>query len=268
MFNLFRMDLYRMKRSRSVYVCLGLLLLASAFVYTMMWLLAVPQGQETAIRIGMLTAAEAQDYQMILDGVDTLEMFRQISLDGGAYCAIFGICVILFVCMDYKNGFVKNIMALYQNRWVYVGSKLLAAATLNILYLLLNYLFVLLLNGLFGKMIPWADLRDVLFYMAWIWLLTTAFAGLMILICVCARSTAAGVLAAILLGSGTIVDILNQIFALFHLGDWMKYSIYMTISAGPSKYTSLQDLRVFALGAGFLILYSLLAGIVLQKRDI
>lgn len=45
MFNLFRMDLYRMKRSRSVYVCLGLLLLASAFVYTMMWLLAVPQGQ-------------------------------------------------------------------------------------------------------------------------------------------------------------------------------------------------------------------------------
>ena len=42
MFNLFRMDLYRMKRSRSVYVCLGLLLLASAFVYTMMWLLAVP----------------------------------------------------------------------------------------------------------------------------------------------------------------------------------------------------------------------------------
>ena len=67
MFNLFRMDLYRMKRSRSVYVCLGLLLLASAFVYAMMWLLAVPQGQETAIRIGMLTAAEAQDYQMILD---------------------------------------------------------------------------------------------------------------------------------------------------------------------------------------------------------
>lgn len=268
MFNLLRMDLYRMKRSRSVYVCLGLLLLASAFVYAMMWLLAVPQGQETAIRIGMLTAAEASDYQSILDGVDTLEMLREISLDGGMYCAAFGICVTLFVCMDYKSGFVKNIMALYQNRWVYVGSKLLAAATLNILYLIVNYLFVLLLNGLFGKMVPWADLRDVLFYMAWIWLLTTAFAGLMILICVCIRSAAAGVLAAILLGSGMIVEILNQIFTIFHLGDWLKYSIYMTLSTGPSRYTSLSDLRVFAVGAGFLLLYSLFAGIVLKERDI
>ncbi len=268
MFNLLRMDLYRMKRSRSVYVCLGLLLLASVACYAMIWLLATPQGQETAIRIGMLTAEETQQYQSMLDGVDTLEMLREIALDGGAYCAIFGICVILFVCMDHQSGFVKNILALYQNRWVYVGSKLLAAAILNLLYLILNYLFVLLLNILFGRMLPWAPLGNVLFYMAWIWLLTTAFAAMMLLVCVCTRSAAAGVFTALLVGSGVVAEFLHWILTTFHLGDWMKYSIYMTLGTGPSEYTSWQDLKVFAVGAGFLLLYSLFAGIVLKERDI
>ena len=51
MFNLLRMDLYRLRRSRSVYVCFGLLLAASVVVFVMLWLLAAPQGQEHALRI-------------------------------------------------------------------------------------------------------------------------------------------------------------------------------------------------------------------------
>ena len=268
MFNLLRMDLYRMKRSRSVYICLGLLLLASLSVIVLNWLLATPQGQVTAIRIMMLTAEESQDFLSMLGDTDTLEMFRQISLDGGAYSTIFGICVLLFVCMDYHSGFMKNIMAVNQNRWGYVGSKLLAAGLLNILYLVSNYLFVVMLNGLLGNMLPWAALGDVLFYMAWAWLVTTAFAGLLLFVCVWTRSTAAGVLAAVLLGSGTIVSLLQYILSLFHAGDWVKYSIYMTLYMGPTRYTSLQDLKVFAVGAGFLALYSLLSGIVLSRQDI
>ena len=162
MFNLLRMDLYRMRRSRSAYVCLGILFLTTLASYILLWLLATPQGQETAIRIGMMTAEETQESLSMLEGMDTLTMFRNINLDGGAYCITFGIWVILFVCMDYRSGFLKNIMALYQNRWVYVGSKLLAAALLNILYLISNFLFVVLLNALFGNMVPQAGLGDVL----------------------------------------------------------------------------------------------------------
>ena len=46
MFNLLRMDLYRMRRSRSAYVCLGLLFLTTLASYILLWLLATPQGQE------------------------------------------------------------------------------------------------------------------------------------------------------------------------------------------------------------------------------
>ena len=91
MFNLLRMDLYRLRRSRSVYVCFGLLLAASVVVFVMLWLLAVPQGQENALRIGMLTEDGVETSRSILDGVDVLELFRQTALDGGMYNVTMGI---------------------------------------------------------------------------------------------------------------------------------------------------------------------------------
>ena len=48
MFNLLRMDLYRVKRGKSVYVCPGLLLVITVLAFWLMWLLETPKGQETA----------------------------------------------------------------------------------------------------------------------------------------------------------------------------------------------------------------------------
>lgn len=268
MFNLLRMDLYRMKRGRSLYVCLGLLIFATAVTYGLIWLMSAPQGQSIAIRIGMLTAEEGEELKSMLEGVDSLIMFRQIGLDGGLYNLIFGIWVMLFMCMDYQSGFVKNIMALHRNRWCYIGSKLLTAAIVDIVYLLLQYMFSLLMNAILGNMVPYTNVWDVLFYISWAWLLTTAFAGLMIMICICTRSVAAGTLAAVLLGSGVIVVPLERILSIFHAGEWLKNTIYLTLAMGPDRYTTLQDMRVFAVGAVFLLLYPVLAGLVLRKQDI
>ena len=175
MFNLLRMDLYRLRRSRSVYVCFGLLLAASVVVFVMLWLLAVPQGQENALRIGMLTEDGVETSRSILDGVDVLELFRQTALDGGMYNVTMGICIMLFVCADYQGGFIKNIMAFHENRYLYVGSKVVTAGILNAVFLAGHFAFTLLLNWMFKDMVPWTDIRDVMFYLAWAWLLTTAF---------------------------------------------------------------------------------------------
>lgn len=55
---------------------------------------------------------------------------------------------------------------------------------------------------------------------------------------------------------------------MFNIGDWLKYSIYLTCAMGPQKYTSVKNLYVYVVGFGFLILYTLIAGIVLKKKDI
>lgn len=268
MFNLLRMDLYRMKRSKSMYVCLGLLLSATILMYDLLWLMATPSGQAAAMRVGMLTAEEGKELLHMLDGADVLMMFRQIGLDGGFYNVVFGIWVMLFVCMDYQSGFAKNIMALHQNRWNYIGSKLLTASIVDLFYLITNFAAVLLVNALFENLVPYTNAADVLFYISWAWLLTTAFSGLVILICVCTRSVAAGALTVVLLGGGVLVMAMYKILSIFHIGDWLKNTIYLTLAMGPDRYTSPEDLRVFAVGIVFLVLYPVLAGIVLRKQDI
>ena len=208
MFNLLRMDLYRMKRSKSVYVCFFSMLVVIFICYGMVYLMGTPEGQKTAKKIGMLTVYDSQgnvvsDSEMtamleegesLLEGVDLLEMFREADIDGGMYHVLFGIAVALFVCADYNGGAMKNIMALHRNRWPYIGSKLMAAGILNLLYLILGFGFNCLMNLLFGKMVPPADWGSILFYLAWVWLVSMAFAALIIALCVLTRSTTVGVL--------------------------------------------------------------------------
>ena len=270
MFNLLRMDLYRMKRGKSAYVCLGILLVMTVFTLCMVWLMATPQGQETAVRLRMFTAEDMAVVaaETTMEGVDTLVMLRQTSLDGGMHNLVFGIWVMLFVCMDYQSGFIKNVMAVHQNRWNYVFSKILTAGIVNLSYLILQYLFVLLLNWLLGNMAPCSALGDVLFYLSWAWLVTTAFAALVIMVCVWTRKVAAGALTVVLLGSGTVQGPMYALLNMIHMGDWMKYTIYHTLDLGPYRYTAPADLYVYAVGVGFVVLYAAVSGIVLKKQDI
>ena len=268
MYNLLRMDLYRVRKSKPVYICFGILLAATAAIFGLIWLMAVPKGQELSIRAGMLTAAEAAEFADILKGMDTLGMFRQTCLDGGSYNLIFGVWVMLFVCSDFQSGFIKNVMALCQNRWNYVGSKIMTAGIVDFCYLILHLLFTLLANRLFGNMVPYADLGDYVFYLSWAWLVTTAFAALVILVCVWTRSVAAGALTAVLLGSGMVQGPMYALLSMVKMGDWMKYTIYHALDQGPNRFASPSDLYVYAVGAGFLALYMAAAGILLKKQDI
>lgn len=268
MFNLLRMDLYRARKSKSVYVCLSLLLTATVLLLGMLWMMAAPQGQEIALRIGLLSKEELGEFSKMLNGMDSLSLFREMGLGGGGYNLLFGIWVMLFVCMDFQSGFIKNVMALYQNRWNYVGSKILTAGIVNICYLVALLIVTLLMNRLFGNLVPYAKAGDVIFYLSWAWLLTTAFAVLVIMICIMTRSVAAGSVMVVLLSSGIIVTMLYSILSTFHIGDWLEYTIYMTLSMGPIRYSAFSDLYVYVVGVGFLLFYTVIAGFVLRKQDI
>lgn len=268
MINLLRMDLYRVKRGRSLYVCFGILQIMVVMTFALLWLMATPEGQKTAVRIGMLALQDLKESAHLLEGADIIMMFRQIGMDGGMYSVVFGIWVMMFVCMDYQSGFVKNIMALHQNRWNYIGSKILTVGIVNFFYLALHFAFAVLMNWLFGNMVPYAGAADVLFYLSWAWMLTTAFAALVIFVCVWFRSVAAGTLAAVLFGGGAVVMPLYGVLNLFHAGEWLKHTIYLTLSMGPDRYAAVEDLGVYVTGAGFLVLYGVLAGAVLKKQDI
>lgn len=263
MFNLLRMDLYRLKRSRYVYVCLGILFLMTFLAYWVVWLETTPQGQETAMKMGMVEI-EPDSWPQY----DTISMFRDVGMDGGAYNTILGIVIALFVCVDFGSGFMKNILSLHRQRWKYIGSKLLTAGILSFFYIILQYGFSLLLNLYFDRIAAPAALADILFYLPKAWFLTVAFASLVILVCVLARSIAIGILGAILLGSGLLVQLLSFITDLFGMSKWAEYTLYYILTYDPTGYTGIGDLKGVLIGFVFLFVYSCLAMVSLSKCDI
>ncbi len=266
MFNLLRMDLYRLKRSRSIYICFAILLVMTVICFWFVWMTATPQGDALAEKLGI--AEVLREDSLSVENYDTLLMFREIAMDGGAYSAILGILVALFVCLDFHSGFLKNIMSLHRQRWKYAISKVITAGILSFFYLMLQYAFCLLLNVLFGHLVPLTGFGDTLFYLASAWLNTTAFSALMILICFFTRSSAAGVFTALLLGGGIVQTILRGFLSLFHLDDWLNYTLYYSLVLAPSSYTGTGSLRMFGAALVFLVLYSALATVSLSRQDI
>ena len=266
MFNLLRMDLYRLKRSRSVYICFAVLLVISILCFWLVWMESTPQGLTFAAKIGI--SETLQGDSLPVEAYDSLLMFREIAMDGGAYSAILGVLVTLFVCLDFQSGFLKNIMSLHRHRWKYVISKVMTAGILSFFYLTLHYVFCVLLNVLFGHLVPFTDFRNILFYLANAWGNTTAFSALIITVCFFTRSIAAGVLTSLLLASGIVQSLIYAFTSLFHIEGWQNYTLYYNLVFAPSSYVKIGDLRGFVVGLVFLILYTVISTVSLSRQDI
>lgn len=270
MFNMLRMDFYRLIRSKAIYICFAILVAACFLCYWMIWLASTPAGQAAAEKIGMtgILYMDGEFNTTVLEQYDSLNMFREIGMDGGAYSSILGVFTALFVCTDFHSGFVKNTLSLHRRRWKYIGCKILLAGLVNLCVLLLLFGISLLMNLFFGSMLPLAGLGDTLFYLTWAWLNTTAFLALVVLISSFTRGAAASVTAVLLLGSGLVQMLLARLTGLFGASGWLEYTLYYNLTYGPSRLTGSGDLRTYAVSLVFLAVYSAAAAAALSKRDI
>lgn len=268
MLNLLRMDLYRLKKSKGTYICLGILLVTVALVYFLLFLMLTPEGQAVAGKIGMMDLADAEEAKELFQEIDLLIIFRQSCLDGGFFTVTITVFFTIFICSDFKNGFIKNILSVHVNRWKYVGSKMAAFAIVDFIYLAVVYAFTLLMNLLIGNMVPYNDISSVLFYLLQAWILSLAMLAITLLVCMLTHSIAAGVLTSVFIGGGVIVVIVNAILGLFGANQWLRYTLYMSLSGAPSVYRQMSDLSGLIAGCLFLVLYTVIGGIILSKRDI
>ena len=268
MLNLLRMDLYRLRKSKSIYICLGILLLTVVLIYFIFYLMFLPEGQAVALKLEMLSVPEMDEAKEMFTGIDLLLMFRQSCTDGGFFSLIISILFTVFICADFKNGFIKNIMSVHVNRWNYIGSKMLAFGIVDLIYLVIIYLFTALMNLLFGARIPDTSFSSLLFYFVQAWVLTMAILGFVLMVCMLTRNITAGILTAVIISSGVVVTLLSAVLGLFHANGWLKYSLYMSLSNAKSVYQSPADLSGLIVGVIFLLLYTVISGIILKKKDI
>lgn len=268
MLNLLRMDLYRIFRNKSFYICFGILAFVNILTFLILFVITNPVTRDFILQYGAELTSDAADIESTLANTTILEVFRQGTVGGGFLSVTTGILGALFICMDFESGFIKNIMAAHENKWDYILSKAAVTAVMNFLYLAGTFLITLLLNVLSGGFFAYSLPVDVLFYLFSAWMVVNGFSALTLLICMVTRSKAAGVAGAICLNSGLIVMIISTAFSLFGLQWIFDYSLYMTLASLPSAFQGDYCLRTIVTGAGFFVLYTVASQIVLAKKDI
>lgn len=196
---------YKLKKSKSFFVCAVVMVSVVVLMYGMMLLLdGVVQGE---IENGTAGVFVTQEDQQALDELESGSVWEQISImdmmrqvfSGNLASCVLAVYVSIVVVSEYSSGMVKNIVGKGSSRTVIFMSKLIMAVLSSLLLLLISCAMVLACGMIFiGKSAFVGDFwQNAMVYVGMQMLLNAALAALYVLIAEVARCYAAGISASI-----------------------------------------------------------------------
>lgn len=279
MFNLIRMDLYRLRHTMSTYVMIVTMVLFSLFSVYMIKMdldLIEENGYETSdtedvVNIGIYVE---NNPQWLTEPADIGELVCT-NLNSGmlmAFCAIFAA---VFVSAEQKSGFVKNIAGQVSGRGLLALSKLCAVAVQVLLILLL----FTVLTGIFGQlMLPEgvhvSSFAGTAKMLGLQYLLHFAFTGVILFLCIWLRNSAAAIAVGIVVSCNVTVIIYGFINTFLHKlfgienANIGQYSLEQNVGAVTMNTDGDIMTRAILVGAVFLIAGVAGAMLLMQKRDV
>ena len=270
MLNLLRMDLRHMLKSKSFYICLGILIVTTLFTFILFSVLVNPELLQIAIDndFAIIRGYSTNDIKESFGDLDMLNLFHQGNISGGILVTMTGIITTLFVCSDFKNGFIKNILAAHENKWNYILSKMLVISIINFFYIAFTFLLSLFANAVTGNYFIYNNFNDTFLYIITIWMLCNGLCSLVLFICIAKRSEGAGIGGAIIFGSGLAMMILNLLLSIFDLESILDYTLYYNLSYAPFTYSKIADFRGLIVAVIFVVFYTSISKVILSKTDI
>lgn len=285
MFNLIRMDVYRMFHSISTWVILIFTAGLAVFFIMMtdMDLQAIADDQQYARQM----EAEYEDNtdtqlgiysdtnpQWVSGDIDAAEL-AGAGIKSGLLTLLCIIFAALFMSAEQKNGYIKNIAGQLPNRGVLALSKMTAAA-LQVFLMMAVFAAVITLSA----MILWGDRvcirvsADLFAFLGVQYLLNLGFVALIQLLCVLTRSSAFSMTAGILMIMGLTVPFysaFNRVVLHFR-PEWnfdiSRYMLEQNIVQTGLGSTGDILARGCAVGCGVLLMSTLLAILIVKKRDV
>lgn len=273
MFNLLRMDLRRLFRGKMLYICLAATVILCGLVFYGFYVATNPQALEELEKVEGVEVdggSEVPTSEEIEAEISSYNVLGMVQDSVGASGVIATLCLAVLqvlVIEDFESGFAKGIFSTYKKRWKYLGSKLITGGLISFIFLAVNIAACFAINGMMGNFVPPSGIKDILFYVANMWLLLNAFNALILLICVAFRNKAIGITAVILLGLGVVVALLRAFLGLFDLSWITEYTLSHSIDVCPLTADGFQ-LRLILLGVFFLVVYAVVSKFVLDKADI
>lgn len=269
MFNLLRMDLRRLFRTRSFYIMLGV---TAAFLMMTVAIVSVAMDQaklDALESIGLVvTGGDSEDMMELLYGMNQLDFLHEC-LGSGFLLALACIGVTLFVNGDFSSGCVKNICFARPRRLEYVLSKILIAGLYTAAITILGVLVSLVCPIFMGLHLETSSFAEILQYAFWMWPPTWAFSLLGLALVLLTRSSTLSVIMAVVAGGGLIAALLQSLCQGFGWPDLTQYLLNMVVR---SQCAPMPDggrvAMILGCSLGWAALYAAGSFITMEKRDI
>ena len=268
MFNMLRMDLLRLLKSRSFKV----ILLVTAGMVLMVSLLAAMVSDPETLDEMEASGAEIEeiDRQMSeeIRNLTQLDLAHE-TLGGGFLLIIVGIGVTLFVHGDFSSGFIKNTCCVQPRRIRYVLSKALAVGVYSGIVTLLGVLLILLSPYLYGMCPVPSAIPDILQYLFWMWLPHWSFGLMALALVLLTRSTTLGIILSLAAGGGLTAALVGALGKLLRWPPLEQFFLSVVVKGVYVPQGGIaRGWMILACTAAWAVVYGAVSLLAMEKRDI
>lgn len=281
MLNIIKMDLYRMLKTKSMYVIwivLAAILLITTFLCKTDYELltekdAMKQEQVTEptvdnINVGMMVTLPTEPGEK----VTVYDIFFANS-QGKLYALLLVIFTVLFSTADISSGYIKNIGGQVRNRGFLIFSRSIALSVFTALTMTGAFLFQAAANCIvFGKL-EWGNTKAILSYFVAELALHYALVLICMAIAIILKNNVISMVIAVCLTMNvmTIVyGVVNSAIQKIGIQNFQiyKYTITGKLSLLPMNPSGNECLAAFGVAMVFIVIMISVSSVVFQKRDI
>ena len=281
MLNIIKMDLYRMLKTKSMYVIwivlAAILLITTSLCKTDYELLtekdAMKQEQVTEptvdnINVGMMVTLPTEPGEK----VTVYDIFFANS-QGKLYALLLVIFTVLFSTADISSGYIKNIGGQVRNRGTLILSRAIALAVFTVLTMAGAFLFQAAANGIFFGELEWGNTKAILSYFVTELALHYALVLICMAIAIILKNNVISMVIAVCLTMNvmTIVyGVVNSAIQKIGIQNFQiyKYTITGKLSLLPMNPSGNECLAAFGVAMVFIVIMISVSSVVFQKRDI
>lgn len=281
MLNIIKMDLYRMLKTKSMYVIwivlAAILLITTSLCKTDYELLtekdAMKQEQVTEptvdnINVGMMVTLPTEPGEK----VTVYDIFFANS-QGKLYALLLVIFTVLFSTADISSGYIKNIGGQVRNRGTLFFSRAIALAVFTVLTMAGAFLFQAAANGIVFGELEWGNTKAILSYFVTELALHYALVLICMAIAIILKNNVISMVIAVCLSMNvmTIVyGVINSAIQKIGIQNFQiyKYTITGKLSLLPMNPSGNECLAAFGVAIVFIVMMISVSSVVFQKRDI
>lgn len=268
MFNLVKIDIRRLLKSRNFYIMLavtaGLLMMLVCLVSAV----ADPETMDAMQAQGAEVTAYDLEMSQQIHNMPSLDFIHEC-LSSGFLLIITGIGMSIQVSGDFSSGYIKNICFARPRRRDYVISKILLAGVYSAAITAAGIVFALVSPVFFGLRPVASPILSILQYAFWRWLPSWAVGLMALSLAALTRSSVLGITLSVLSGGGVIAELTALICQRFH---WPALEQYLLGSLARSQPIPLpgpqQMAMILGCSIGWAAVYTIGSLLSMEKRDI